>query len=157
MFRFSSAPPDLLRVSSVPRKVRALAELQLAKLGDLIPLISHQQSNYPVSPPGPRGDEHLPRPIHVSGKLCVFDEVSFVDALLHGLPRGEVVICEHPGVRRSRMISSQVESEHRRSRTASIDQSAPFNMRPHNKPNLWASKIAGEDSNTPLQPIANGH
>lgn len=36
----------------------------------------------------------LPGAIHVSRKLSVFDEVSFVDALLHGFSVGEVVICE---------------------------------------------------------------
>lgn len=37
---------------------------------------------------------YLPRAVHVPGKLCVFDEVSLVDALLHGLSGCEVVVCK---------------------------------------------------------------
>lgn len=36
---------------------------------------------------------HLPCSIHVARKLSVLNELSFVDALLHGLSGCEVIVC----------------------------------------------------------------
>lgn len=60
----------------------------------------------------------LPCAIHVSRKLGVFDEVSFVDGLLHGFSAGEVVICE--SARGQEVTSPYI----------------------HIKQNLWESKTA---------------
>lgn len=37
---------------------------------------------------------YLPRSIHVARKLCILNKFAIVHALLHGLPRCEMVVCK---------------------------------------------------------------